>query len=100
MTQYSTWNFENKLSLLQAELHYLNGCLEIAELSYQAAIVSAHDHKFFHEEALARELYGIFLLENKMAEKGMEELQMAINQYKKWGAMRKVDDLKDFMELL
>ena len=97
LSEYSTWNFENKLSLLHAELHYLDHRQGMAELSYQAAIVSAHDHKFIHEEALARELYGICLVENKMVVNGMRQLQMAMDKYKEWGATKKADDVQDFM---
>ena len=100
LVEYSTWNFGNKLSLLQAELHYLNHRHTMAELSYQAAIVSAHDHKIFHEEALARELYGIYLVENKMVVKGMGQLQMAMDKYNKWGATKKADAVKDFMDMV
>mmetsp|Transcript_30022 Transcript_30022/g.49186 ORF Transcript_30022/g.49186 Transcript_30022/m.49186 type:complete len:227 (+) Transcript_30022:1316-1996(+) len=100
LLEYSTWNFENKLSLLQAELHYLNHRHTMAELSYQAAIVSAHDHKFFHEEALAHELYGIYLVENKIVVKGMGQLQMSIDKYNTWGATKKADAVKDFIHLV
>lgn len=98
LVQYSTWNFENKFSLLQAELHYLNGRHEMAELLYQAAIASAHDHRFFHEEALASELYGIYLVENKHIEKGLEQLQNAMDKYTQWGATKKSDMVKDALQ--
>jgi len=99
LLEYSPWNFENKLDLLQAELHYLNNHHNMAELSYQASIVSARKHRFYHEEALACELYGIYLVENKMIAKGLEQLQNAREKYVKWGAMKKADDVKDFMDL-
>ena len=57
-TSMSKWNWENKALLLQAELHYLNGDLELADTVYEASIKSAREHKFIHEEALAYELYG------------------------------------------
>ena len=100
LVEYSVWNFENKLSLLQAELYYLNHSHAMAELKYQAAITSAHNHRFLHEEAMARELYGIYLVENKMAPRGIPQLEMALDNYKKWGAMRKADSLKEFIELV
>mmetsp|Transcript_26892 Transcript_26892/g.57652 ORF Transcript_26892/g.57652 Transcript_26892/m.57652 type:complete len:1336 (+) Transcript_26892:116-4123(+) len=98
LVECSTWNFENKRSLLQAELHYLNDRPTMAELSYQAAIVSAREHKFYHEEALACELYGIYLVENGNVLKGLDQLQLAIDKYKQWGATKKVDDVKNFVE--
>mmetsp|Transcript_40712 Transcript_40712/g.85233 ORF Transcript_40712/g.85233 Transcript_40712/m.85233 type:complete len:113 (+) Transcript_40712:156-494(+) len=97
LVENSAWNFENKLCLLQAELYYLNHRHSMAELSYQASIVSAHEHKFFHEEALACELYGIYLIENKKLSKGMKQLKQALNKYKAWGATKKADSVKDFV---
>mmetsp|Transcript_31118 Transcript_31118/g.56972 ORF Transcript_31118/g.56972 Transcript_31118/m.56972 type:complete len:112 (+) Transcript_31118:490-825(+) len=100
LVEYSVWNFENKLSLLQAELYYLDHRHKMAEAKYLAAITSAHNHRFFHEEAMAREMYGIYLVENKMAVRGIPQLEMALDKYKKWGAVRKVDSLKEFIAMV
>ena len=99
-TQTSSWNFENKSKLLQAELHYLNGYLELAEISYKASILSARKHKFTNEEALAYELYGIFCVENEMVVKGAEQFQLAMHKYKEWGAIRKVRELQNLVDLV
>ncbi|KAL7538263.1 hypothetical protein ACHAXR_008846 [Thalassiosira sp. AJA248-18] len=88
------WNFENKSILLKAELLYLDGQLESAKDAYMASIKSARDHKFIHEEALAHELYGIFCIENRMVDEGFENLHIAVDKYKTWGAMKKADDLQ------
>ena len=100
LVEYSTWNFENKQLLLQAELHCLNGRYALAELVYQSSIASAQDHKFIHEEAMACELYGMYLIENKKVMKGMKQLQIAKKKYKQWGALRKAGAVKDFIELV
>ena len=100
LVHYSSWNFENKHLLLQAELHYLNGRHSIAELAYQSSIISAHNHKFIHEEALACELYGVFLINNKEAEKGMKQLQHAHTKYRQWGALKKAKAVEYFMGLV
>jgi len=100
LVDYSAWNYENKLSLLQAELYYLDHRHKMAEVKYLAAITSAHNHRFFHEEAMAREMYGIYLVENKMAVRGIPQLEMALDNYKKWGAVRKVDSLKEFIAMV
>lgn len=84
--------------LLQAELHYLDGNLELAEQAYKASITSARDHRFVSAEAMAYELFGIFCLENQMVHRGMEQLHAAVNKYKEWGAHRKVLELQDFMD--
>ena len=95
----SKWNFENKRMLLEAELHYLNGRHTMAELAYQSSIASAYDHKFIHEEALACELFAIYLVENKKVEKGLRQLQIAHDKYKQWGALKKAHAVKEFIEM-
>lgn len=94
----STWNFEHKVKLLQAELHYLNGDLESADVAYRASIMSAREHKFLHREALAYELHGIFCIENQMIDKGRGQLDKAIDKYKQWGAFKKASELQLFMD--
>lgn len=97
LVSYSSWNYENKLLLLQAELHYTNGRNVMAELLYQAAIESAHEHRFLHEEALALELFGAFLVENRQTQRGLEQLRMSADKYRRWGSMKKVRDVEDFI---
>lgn len=92
--EYSDWNFRNKLHLLQAELYYHDGKNILAESSFKASIVSAHEHGFHHEEALACELYGIFLIDTKNIVVGIEQLNLAIHRYMLWGAQNKVNDVK------
>mmetsp|Transcript_31775 Transcript_31775/g.57522 ORF Transcript_31775/g.57522 Transcript_31775/m.57522 type:complete len:221 (+) Transcript_31775:47-709(+) len=96
----SKWNFENKYKLLQAELHYLNGDFETAEVAYKASIKSADDHKFIHEEALAYELHGMFCVENHWVDKGSKQLHLALEKYKQWGAMKKANELQLFINLI
>jgi len=100
LVEYSSWNFENKQRLLQAELHYLNDCHGMAELAYESSIVSARNHKFINEEALAHELFGIHLVETRKVERGIEQLQLACNKYMQWGAFKKAWDVKDVVELV
>ncbi|KAL9184861.1 hypothetical protein ACHAXT_002638 [Thalassiosira profunda] len=88
MTSISRWNNENKAMLLQAELFYVDGDLLSAEAAYKASIMSAHEHKFVHEEALAYELHGVFCVENGMVTNGLEQLRAAIDRYRKWGAAK------------
>jgi hypothetical protein len=97
---YSRWNFENKLLLLEAELHCLNDDLEQAVTAYTAAINSANQHKFIHEEALSLELYGVFLVENKLLDAGYAQLEIALQKYLDWGAFRKADALRKFMKVI
>jgi len=100
LAERNAWSYEHRLLLLQAGLHYLDGRHGMAEISYKAAIISVREHKFYHEEALAFELYGIFLVESKQILRGLMELQMAAKKYKQLGAMKKTDDVMEFMEFI
>ncbi len=86
--------------MLQAELHYLNEELEQAVTAYTAAINSARQHKFIHEEALAFELYGTFLVETKELDRGYAQLEVSLQKYIEWGAFKKADDLRKFMKVV
>jgi len=99
LVECSEWNFRNKVHLLNAELHYLESRNSLAEISFKAAIVSAHEHRLYHEEALACELYGVFLIETNNLATGIEQLQLAFDKYVQWGAEKKADDVKDFIVL-
>jgi len=100
LVHYSVWNIENKHMLLQAELHYLDGRHTMAEHAYKSSIISARDHRFLGEEAMALELYGIYFLENKKVKNGIEKLKIASDKYKEWGALEKSEAVKHFMELV
>ena len=100
LEKVSKWNYQHKRLLLQAELQYLNGQLKLAEDSYRAAISSAKESKFVHEEACSYELFGIFCLENKKMIEGKEQLDIAIDKYKQWGAMKKMAEVQQFKDLV
>lgn len=99
LVNYSRWNFENKLLLMKAEYFYLNEDYSSAELAYEASIASAHKQHLLHEEALAYELYGIYFIENHQVDKAMELLNVSIQKYVEWGALKKVEALKSFIGL-
>lgn len=94
MVQRSEWNFSNKLHLLNAHHHYLDRRNDMAENSFKAAIASAHEHGFYHEEALACEHYGLFLIDTKNLVVGIEQLHLALAGYDKWGAREKSRDVQ------
>ena len=84
--------------LLQAELHNLNQNYAIAELVCESSIASAWKHRFIHEEAMTQELFGICFVGNDKVEKGIEQLQLAYDNYKTWGVLKKAKTLKIFLE--
>ena len=104
MSQYRkhlpTANIDNKFNLVKAEYHYLDNDLKSAEVAYKASIKSACKYKFVNEEALALELYGIFCIENHKSTKGLGLLSNSLEKYKQWGATKKVDQLRLFIDLI
>ena len=100
MEEISQWNYENKSKLLQAEKSYTDGYLVLAEKLYKESIVSAKAHRFIHEEALALEMYGMYLVENLKAAKGLEQLDLAREKYLQWGATKKASSTKQFMDTI
>merc|ERR1712194_573528 len=74
----SKWNFENKAKLLQAEEQFCAGNLEVAEILYDSAVLSAEEHQFLNEQALALELAGIFYLKTGKMKKSTSYLSRAV----------------------
>jgi hypothetical protein len=93
--QGSEWNFENKLYLLEAEESYSYGNFERAKLLYDDAILSAKQHKFIHEEALAYELGANFYLAMDNKSMAMIYFTEAHEKYIQWQAFAKVKALYD-----
>ena len=91
--KHSKWNFENKLLLLEAELHYSNSENEDAKNKYEESINSAQKHHFVHEEGLAMELLGNFHKKNGNVVKASENFAHARDCFKKWGAFAVVENL-------
>ena len=85
----STWNFENKLLLLQAEECYCDGNIKDAKELYSAAISAAWRNKFVNEEALAYELAARFYFETNDAVMSLQLFTEAYEKYREWGAFGK-----------
>lgn len=92
------FNMNSRYRLIRAEILYSEGNIDAAKVFYEASIESAKKQGFLNDEAVAYELYGTFLVENKRANKGLVQLRAALEKYKEWGAMRKVDDLQLFVD--
>lgn len=88
---HSTWNWQNKLLLLQAECHFSKGEMGKAEEKYKLAIDSARRHRFIHEEGLANELYSAFHSANRNVDERKKYIAAARVCYEKWGAHAPVD---------
>ena len=96
-SQHSSWNWENKMLLLEAEkMHTLND-FDSAASFYERSIRSAREHKFIHEEAIASELAGIFFLERGLREKSLHLFLHSIWSYKTWGALAVAKRVETFI---
>lgn len=93
---YSGWNCLHRLELLRAEKCVLTGDNVGAASSYNKAIDLAKEHKFVHEEAIASERYGAFLLAVGDESSSMEQYDRAYNCYNNWGAARRSSDIKGY----
>ena len=95
--QGSSWNFQHRLHLLEAEEHCSNFDFNRAKVSYKNAIVSARSSKFVNDEALASELAGRFYLEIGDLEISFEHFRLAHEKYSEWGATGKASRLFEFI---
>ena len=91
--QGSTWNFEQKLKLLEAEENYCLGDFDGAKISYQDAISAARMHKNLLDEALACELAADFYFQTGDASTSLKHYRIAREVYCKYGADGKANDL-------
>jgi len=89
----STWNFESKLLLLEAEHLFQEGnALE----KYEASIIAARNHRFKHEEGLAHSKLGYYHLSHGRKADAAQSFVQAKRCYMQWGAhslLKRIEDL-------
>lgn len=101
LLQFSPANFEHRVRLIEAEVARLSGRRGDALELYEQAIEAARRQNFTHEQALANELAGRFLLSQGNRTPARGYLLEAIFVYTRWGALAKVAQLEEeFAELL
>src|ERR1700736_1541629 len=86
-------NFENRATLVSAEIARIQGRELEAEHLYEQAIRSAHENGFFHNEAIANELAAHFYAARGFEKIAHAYLQDARYGYLRWGADGKVRQL-------
>ena len=85
--EHSSWNWENKVLLLEAmEMHTL-GNYDAAEPLYISSIRSAREHKFIHEEAITSELAGDLFYERGSHLESYALYMHSIKCFNEWGAL-------------
>ena len=92
--EHAPMNYLHKFYLVKAEQARVLDQHREAREYYEQAIVTAHQHGYLHEEALAYELAGRFYLyrnQNQLARCCLQEAHYA---YQRWGALAKVKDLE------
>jgi PAS domain S-box-containing protein len=87
-------NFENRATLVGAEIARINGRDVDAMRLYEEAIRSAHANGFIHNEALANELAAGFYAARGFEKIARTYLQDARYGYLRWGADGKVRQLE------
>jgi ATP-dependent RNA helicase DDX31/DBP7 len=92
--QGSSWNFESRSFLLEAEDYYSSGNFKSAEVFYDKALSSASQHKFVHEEALICELAANFYLDQGNKSTALKYFKSALERFQEWGAFAKVRTLQ------
>ena len=80
-----SWNFANKLYLLQAEYYFLKDD-ERAYACYKRSIKKAREHRFNHEEGLANEKLATYLLHKSKHAEALQYFKDAKKCYSTWGA--------------
>jgi PAS domain S-box-containing protein len=88
-------NFENRAALLGAEIARIEGRELDAERLYEAAIDSARENGFVHNQALAAELAARFYAARGFDTIARAYLRDARHSYLKWGATGKVRQLDE-----
>ena len=86
LAEHSSWNWENKVLLLEAMEMHIMGNLDAAGPLYTSSIRSAREHKFIHEEAVASELAGEYLYEQGNHSDAYALFMHSIKCFKEWGA--------------
>ena len=96
-SEHSSWNWEDKMVLLEAEKMYTMGNFDQAALLYERAIRLAHEHKFINHEAIASELAGIFFCDRGLRVSAEALLLHSVQCYKMWGALAVAKRVETFI---
>ena len=88
-------NFAHAYDLVAAEMARITGNDLEAMTLYDRAIESARANEFLQNEALANELAANFWLSKGKGEFADLHLTRAHDGYRRWGALRKVEDLEE-----
>ncbi|AHM61548.1 ATP-binding region ATPase domain-containing protein [Flammeovirgaceae bacterium 311] len=91
--RHAPMNFGHKYNLLRAEMYRIKGDFLKARITYENAAQGAHEQGYLQEKALAFELAGQCLLEQRKQEAAHDFLLKAYKAYLQWGAKAKASQL-------
>ncbi len=96
----SSWNYQCKIHLLEAEVYSTTDYKDKANVSYNAAIAAARSSKFVHEQGLSCELAALHYLKSRDYASATNLFKEAKECYEKWGSEVKVDSITKQLEKL
>lgn len=96
-SELSSWNFKNKLLLLEAEKLSILGD-DSENPNYDAAITMSQSSKFIHEEALTCELAGNHFERKNKNKEAVSFYEKAEKCYREWGAEKKVNQMTEIIQ--
>ncbi|WP_409241706.1 AAA family ATPase [Bradyrhizobium sp. CB1015] len=94
-TEANAETFEDRATLVGAEIARLEGRVQNAQELYDKAIHEAHKHGFVHNQAIANEIAGRFYAERGYEKIAATYLRAARACYLRWGADGKVRQLEE-----
>ena len=94
----SSWNFQNKIDLLNAEQAFTNGDSARALAMYESSIGNAGKHGFINELALACERLALFHQSIGNTIEAQTHLMLSEQHYRTWGATRKAGDVHHLIQ--
>jgi histidine kinase len=96
-TRYAPDGWRNRIYLIEAERDALRGRHEAAIRNFFSSVEFAERHCWVHEQALALERAGIFLLEVQQMSKALECLYRARDLYETWGCVVKCNIITELI---
>ena len=93
ISKKGNFNYQYSERLLDAEVAALRGCKQLAKTNYQRAIAYAARSGMVNEQAVVNERFADYMFESNDTNESTYHWNMAIDLYKEWGAVAKVDQI-------
>jgi PAS domain S-box-containing protein len=97
---HAPFNQLHRYELVQAERHRVQGRSDLAVGAYTRASDLALERGFIYEAALANELFSNYYRQRQENVAAVQRIRQALDQYQKWGARAKQDDIEKKLQHL